>query len=363
MAVDFIINGEANGSVAQRLLKFGGDPGALRPWIGKDGRSYVTVNRNGKPTKIVTNAPASLRKDEWVLLDEALLTVARQRLRAWGDLMSRGLRVNIPNGMAKTVFQYQNMSDISAATLSMDGLRESDRDRPNFDLVNLPLPIAHKDFSFSLREIMASRTATNTLGTAGSGVAAIDTTTGQIAARKVAEEVEKLLLGVTASYTYGGGTIYGYTNFPSRATKSMTAPTGSNAPTTLNEVLDMKAKSQLLKHYGPWMIYNSPSWDQYLDADYILSGGTSTNQTLRERLKKIDGVLGVMTLDYLPTKTMLMVEMNPEVIRGVVGMELTTLDWESNGGMEQNFKVMMIGVPQLRADQEGNTGIVHGTHA
>jgi alkylation response protein AidB-like acyl-CoA dehydrogenase len=29
----------------------------------------------------------------------------------------------------------------------------------------------------------------------------------------------------------------------------------------------------------------------------------------------------------------------------------------------REVKVMMIGVPQLRADQEGNTGIVHGTHA
>ena len=35
--------------------------------------------------------------------------------------------------------------------------------------------------------------------------------------------------------------------------------------------------------------------------------------------------------------------------------------WEGQGGMEVNFKVMAILVPQLRDDFNGNTGIVHGT--
>lgn len=361
--LDYILNGAAHGNVAARLLQCGGDVGALRPYIGKDGRSYVTVNMNGKSRQIVTNAPATLRKDEWILLDQQLLKVAKPRLKIWTDLASAGLIKTIPNGLSKSIYQYQNVSDIAPADISMDGLAQTDRDRPVFDLVNLPLPIIHKDFSFSLREILTSRTATNSLGGGMEATASIDTTTAELAARRCAEELEKLVLGVTAAYSYGGGTIYGLTNYPYRDTKSMTTPTGSNAYNTLADVLDMKKKSQDMYHYGPWMLYNSTSWDQFLDNDYILAGGTSTYKTLRERLKMIEGIIDVRTLDYLPAKTMLLVEMNPEVIRGISGMDLTTVSWEGSGGMELFFKVMLIGVPQCRADQNGNTGIIHGTHA
>jgi hypothetical protein len=366
----FMSQGDIPSGVVQNLLDHNGDIGCLRPWRSKnpdDKRSYITVNSgrtdaSGKPifNNIVTNAPALLRKDEWIYLDEQLIRVAKQRLRAWKDLMVNGLRHGIPNGMAKTVFQYQNVSDVSAATISMDGMRVSERDRPVFDLLNLPLPIAHKDFSFPARELMASRTTSNFM--TGGAAAALDLSTAMLAARRVAESIEGLLLGTLAAYTFGGGTVYGYTNFPPRGTKTMTAPTGTNAGTTLAEVLNMRTLSQQMYHFGPWMLYTSLDWDQYLDNDYILTGGNVATQTLRQRLAKIDGVMGVMTVDYLPAGTMVLAEMNPEVVRGIVGLDMTTVSWETHGGMQMNFKVLCIMVPQLRADQNGNTGIVVGTH-
>lgn len=354
--------------VLAQLLRFNGDVGCLRPWAAPDGRSYITVNSGRVDEKnnpilnnLVTNAPALLRKDEWILLDEAIIRVYKQRLRGWKDLMVNGLRYGIPNGMAKTVLQYQNVSDISPATISMDGLRQSERDRPVFDIANLPLPIISKDFSFPARELMASRTTSNFM--TGGAAAALDLSTAMLASRRCAETVEGLLLGTLAAYTFGGGSIYGYTNFPPRATKAMTAPTGSNAATTLAEVLSMKQLSQQnMKHYGPWMLYVSIDWDQYIDNDYILTGGNVATQTLRQRLAKIDGILGVMTIDYLPPNTMVLVQMDPETVRGVVGMDMTTVSWETHGGLQMNFKVLCIMVPQLRADQNNNTGIVHGTH-
>jgi hypothetical protein len=42
---------------------------------------------------------------------------------------------------------------------------------------------------------------------------------------------------------------------------------------------------------------------------------------------------------------------------------MTTVQWEEQGGLLLNFKIMAIMVPQLRADHNGNTGIVHGTSA
>ena len=43
--------------------------------------------------------------------------------------------------------------------------------------------------------------------------------------KQVNETVDDLTLGTLATYTYGGYSIYGFTNFPGRITKSMTLPT------------------------------------------------------------------------------------------------------------------------------------------
>jgi uncharacterized linocin/CFP29 family protein len=233
----------------------------------------------------------------------------------------------------------------------MDPAVAGEADRPKYDIVNLPLPVIHKDFYFSARQIATSRN----LG------ASLDTTMAELAARRVAEEAEKLVLGTASSFTYGGGTIYGFKNFPSRITQTITAATaGGWTPATLvKEVLAMRQKSINKFHYGPWVLYNSPKWDQYLDDDYSSAKG---DNTLRQRLQAISGIQDVRTADFLgDTWDLFLVQMTSDVVRMVVGMDVTTVQWETMGGMQVHFKVMAILVPQLRADANGNTGIVHGS--
>jgi hypothetical protein len=350
--MDFILNGQAQGSVATTLLNNGFDVATLRPWIGKDGRSYIAQNVGGKMVAVpqqINNG--TLRKDEWKILDEAIVSAAKERLRVVADLRSAGLTFNIPNGMGKTVLETENVGDITPATISMDPSREGENDRPEYDLTNLPLPVIHKDFFYSARQIAASRN----LG------ASIDATSGQLAARRVAEEAEKLALGVGNTFAYGGGTIYGMTNFPNRITRTISAPTGSNQTTTVQDVLAMRQDSEDAKHYGPWVLYNSPAWDQFLDDDYSSAKG---DNTLRQRLQAINGIGDVRTADYLGTGfQMILVQQTSDVIRMVIGMDVTTVQWETQGGMRLNFKVMAIMVPQLRSDFNGNAGIVHGSTA
>lgn len=354
--MDYILNGQANGSVAGVLMANNMDVAALRPWIGNDGRHYISKMVNGEVKAVpLMNATATLRKDDWLMLDRAVVKAAQPRLKAVADLRSAGLTFNIPNGMAKTVLETETQSDINDATVSMDGLRQGASDRPVFDLVNLPLPIIHKDFDFSARQVMVSR----------NGGSPLDTTTAELAGRKVAEMAEKMLIG-TSTVTYGGGTIYGYTTHNRRLTKSMTLPTagGWTPATTVSEVLAMRLQAQQAYHYGPYMLYVSTAWDAYMDNDYSTSKG---DNTLRDRLKKIEGIQDVRTLDYLDTAgtgyVMVLVQMTSDTVREVIGMDITTVQWESHGGMQLNFKVMAIMVPQLRADHNNNMGIVHGVGA
>jgi hypothetical protein len=108
------------------------------------------------------------------------------------------------------------------------------------------------------------------------------------------------------------------------------------------------------------MLYNGPDWDAYMDDDYSSQKG---DLTLRDRIKKIDGIQDVRTLDYMTGFDLVLLQMTSDVVREVIGMEVTTVQWESKGGMQLNFKVMCILVPQFRSDQNNCTGIIHGSVA
>jgi uncharacterized linocin/CFP29 family protein len=245
------------------------------------------------------------------------------------------------------------LSDINDADISMDGLKENANDRPQFNLVNLPLPIIHKDFSFSARQIATSR----------AGGSPLDTTMAELAGRKVAEAAEKLLIGRTSSFAYGtgnsAGTIYGYTNYTNALTKTITSPATSAWTGTLflTEILAMRQQSVANNYFGPWMMYVAPNWDQYLDTDFKANG----DKSIRERIKMVDGIQDIRTLDYLQNYDVILVQMSSDVVRLVIGMDIVTVQWDSKGGLQQNFKVMAIMVPQLRSDQGSQTGIVVGT--
>lgn len=353
--MDMILNGVASGPVANRLLQNNFDVGIMRPWIGKDGKTYISINKAGKPTAVcLQNANATLRKDEWIELDKAVVKAAQNRLRLVDDLRGGGLSYNMGNGFGKTVLQTQTQSDVGPATISMDPVRKGDNDRPEYGLNNLPLPVIHADFSFNARQLATSRNDGSPL----------DTSMAELKARKVAEAVDSLAMGTYGSYAFGGGNIYGLVNFPGRMTKVMTLPTASGwtPGKTVKEVLAMKLQSQLQKHYGPWMLYTSSAWDAFLDDDYSTAKG---DNTLRERIKKIEGIKNVVTLDTLTGALfqMILVSWTSDVIREVIGMDMTTVQWEEQGGLLLNFKIMAIMVPQIRADHNGNTGIVHGTAA
>lgn len=402
---DFVLNGRTHGMVGGMMEQVRWDAGMLRPYFDKNDRPSVTIN-TGRTTLVkgqqvpirehrlirdlvnngimspVFNA-TSLRKEEWIQLDQVVLRAARYRLRAWADLAAANTFGGF-NGMSKMILEHETMTDPGEAIVDMDGITEGRGDSPKFQLEGLPLPITHSDFFFSARRLAISRNTGTPL----------DTTMGEAAGRRVAELIEKTTIGVTTGITYGGNStqvggygrtpsVYGYINFPSRITKTnLTVPTGSNAANTISDVLAMRDLLYLNKFYGPFMLYHSNDWDKYMDNDYILSGGNVATQTLRERLKAIEGIQDVRRLDMLfasqlsassgpgtevdvtlKTYRLLMVQMTPDVARAVNGMDITTVQWETKGGMQLNFKVMAIQVPQLRADAYGNVGICDATNS
>lgn len=388
MFTDFILNGEGAGPVGSVLGQTRFDTGFNRPYFDARGVPSITINsgrfkfdeKTGRMQPILVKVPisemqrrgiqspvmnaTSLRKLEWEMLDTVVLRESRKRLRAWTDLAAENTFGGF-NGMSKMILEHETISDPGNAVVDMDALGEGNNDSPLFQLQGLPLPITHSDFNFSARRLAVSRNTGTPL----------DSTMAEAAARRVAEQIEKTLIGTVTGMTYGGGTnapsygrastVFGYTNFTARLTRTgLTAPTGTNATTTVSQVLAARDQLYAANFFGPFMLYHSNDWDQYMDNDYVSSGGNNPNQTLRQRLRAIDGVSDVRRLDFWTPSTayqLLFVQMTSDVARAVVGMDITTVQWESKGGMQLNFKVMCIMVPQLRATYAGNCGILHFT--
>jgi hypothetical protein len=379
-----VYGGRGRGEVGELLADARWEPGLLRPFVNRHGRRVVALPGN-KPRrddrgKIITNAAGdpvmakvevpivnlmrqgifspvfnvtSLRLRDWVQMDQAIVRATRQRLRAWADL-SAASSVGGFDAMSKLTYEYEMMSDPGEAVVDMDALADARRDSPLFKLTSVPLPITHSDFWFSDRRLRVSANSSTPLGT----------TMAEAAGRRVAETVEKTLIGTEAGLTYGTQTA-GYTTFPYRNVKTnVTIPTGANPEATVADILAMRQSLYADGFFGPFMVYHSTDWDLYLDNDYARLGGNNASMTLRERLRGIEGIQDVRRLDFLTsTFTLLMVQMTPEVAQAINGLDVTTVQWPSQGGARLNFKVMCIQVPLLRRDFNGNCGILHATTA
>jgi hypothetical protein len=75
----------------------------------------------------------------------------------------------------------------------------------------------------------------------------------------------------------------------------------------------------------------------------------------------IDGVNEIIVADKLTADNVVLAQTTPDVMRLVVGMGLSTIEWASQGNMVHQYKVMTIMVPQFRADSNNRAGIIHYT--
>jgi uncharacterized linocin/CFP29 family protein len=312
-----------------------------RPWVN----SQVGV-KDGKPVfKKVPVANATLQRDEWIEIDRVVMKTARERLVGVADLFNAGLTYNISNAMGKTVLEYQDMNDPGSANISMDGATMGQGDRPKYLTKYLPIPIIHGDFTLDQRSLEASRNSGDSL----------DTTMIEAVTRRVSEKLEDLLFTDT-SFTYGGGTIYSYISDTNKNTVSLSANWNASDKTGAQILEDVQGMKQALinaKHFGPFMVYIPTAYDTVMGDDYA----TGYPKSIKQRLMEIDGLIGIKVADRLSANTVVMVSMNSSTVRMVNGFSPRVVQWSSQGGMVHHFKVMTIQVPQIRADQSGNSGL------
>lgn len=351
--VDFIFNGQGFGDVADRLLEANMDTTILRPWRSSNGKSYVT-RADGRT--YLSNTPASLPFETWTRIDARIQQIQRQTLRVWNDLNGAGLGLDLPNGMGTPILTEQTMGDSDEAIISMDPLKNSEDDALEFDTKRYPIPIIHGGFRLTARQIANYRRT----GTP------VDTIRIGNITRRIAEKVEGLVLGTVATYRYGGGYVYGLTNHPQAQSTTLTNPTsvGWTPETTYNEILGMLTDLQDANYNGPYGMYFSPAWTQFLAQDYNPNYPNVTLNTKLRDLADLD-LRWARKLTYgLTGYKIIIFQLTEDVIQALNGLDLQTLQWDSAGGLAKHFKIMCIYLPKINTNAEGDaTGINYGVAA
>lgn len=288
-----------------------------------------------------------LRKDEWIDFDTVVIEAARERLVGVRDLMEAGLTYNLSNALGKTKHEYETVSDLTEANVSMSGISESPADLLQFGLGSVPLPIIHKDFHLNIRQLEASRDRGEPL----------DTLQARIAGRVVAEKVEDLLFD-GASLVGTSNKIQGYRTAVNRNTGSTTADWNiATGAQIVGDTLDAIAAAQADLMFGPYMLYVSKAAYTHMGDDYK----AESDKTIIQRVREIPDIINVRPTHKLGNGEIILVQMTNDVVDLIDGIQPTVVEWETHGGMVFNFKVIAIIVPRIRNDYETRSGLVHLT--
>jgi len=112
------------------------------------------------------------------------------------------------------------------------------------------------------------------------------------------------------------------------------------------------------RHYGPWMLYIPTAYQTVMGEDYT----AGYPKSIRQRILEVEGIKGIKVIDTLPANNVVLVEMQTSTVRLVQGMATQVVQWQVGSSLSPTeYKGLRIAVPQVRVDQSGRSGIVHGS--
>jgi len=317
-----------------------------RPFI-YDGKVWIN-SADGKDV-IQVNTTATLRKDEWEMLDTVLLPERRDRLQVTSALVRSGLTKSI-NGYAVMKYEWETINDVGAPILTMNPDTQGQADTPVYELNSIPLPMLVEDMYINDRKLQESR---------NNGIP-LDTTILEQGRNSIDQKIEDMVINGVSSYTYGGGTLYGIVDTPNKVAVDFGnsdknwGETDKTAADIRADVLTMKTKLIEQKAFGRYMLIIPTEYDVVLDRIF----DSTANKTLRQTILDIEGIDEIVVADKMPADTVAMIYKDRSTIELITGMEMQLVQWQTHSRASHHFRLMTISVPRIRATQGGYKGIV-----
>jgi len=298
---------------------------------------------------------ASLPKDAWEYIDSAIVRVARQELVGINDIRAIQGGVIPFNGLGASLFTMNRVDGLSPAVMAETPDVRGESDTLAFDTIGTPLPITVKDFPINIKRAAMARR---------DGVP-YESIISDEALYQVMHKLEDHLFN--GIYTAGGSTAYGYTTFPKRQEKTLTASWATAQPDEIFSDLNaMVTKSMEHYHYGPWILYIPWQYYSRLNEDYHIGAVDFPSGIIRNRLLEIPGLSAIKTSRFLANDNVVLVEMTTRNVRLIDGITPTVVDWTmaASPNWTHNFKAMAMWVPFFITNlgSSGNelSGIIHG---
>lgn len=301
-------------------------------------------------------ALAPLPDKAQVMLDKVPVKVGMQRLSFVKELLARNLTTPISDPLGVTQLEWNSINKVAAAQRTMSPAARGENKMPIMLPNRLPIYLTTDRFEIDIRTLKMSQRIGMPL----------DTTLAEMCFRSVNEAFEDAAInGATTldgqNLQVAGYTAPGLLNAPNALAKVLTAAAWTTVPvgtTVYNETQAMVQQLKANNKFGPYALVVGTLTAGGLDGDYVTA---APQNTIRERLLKIDGLESIIVADMMPATKVALVQMTSDVVDIVVGQMPTIIPWTSLDGFMINNLIMGIMIPRFRSDQKGQSGIVVGT--
>lgn len=326
-------------------------PAALRSALSGNGALQGLADALGQYGSLKKMRAASpLPRNTEDVLDGAVVGVGRQRLVLVNDLLNAGLTFRLDNWMSVMSLTYQMTGEAGYAQRTMIPDARGERQVADRTYASLPVYCTWDDFSFGIREILASERVG----------APLDTTHIEQATRRVNEAIEdQAFNGI--GMNINGLTAPGALTNPANTSHFTGSEAWDNAGHTgeeiVSDIIAMQDVALADNYYGPFNLYIPRAYGSKMALDYKAAATT----TIGQRASEIPGISAIRVADFLPANTVLLVQMTSNVVDVVVGQTPAQVSWTNGPGWTRFWCVMACMIVRWKADSSGGVGYVVGT--
>lgn len=325
----------------ERVAQFGAGSG-MRPVLAAN-EDGLTPDRTA--FDMATNA--TLRKDEWEVIDERVNEEARNRLTVFEAFRSRGLIQNV--GVGDIIRITERLSAFSEADVSWDGEAEPEKDRANYETDQRAVPIVSHAFRYGFRQLASSNRRGANLSTDSAG----------LAARAVAHKFQDIITnGISAGGPTGGG-VPGLTTASNAIDVSLATNWDDSGGDPVADTIRMLEAAYAGYFFGPFVMMVPKNYWATLQDDYSTQKG---DRTWLERIRAFEDIDDVMPNDALADDNVLLVQMTRDVMDISLALPMTTWQWMKNPAATE-YRVLTIGGPHIKSvegeDDTTRNGIIH----
>lgn len=310
--------------------------------------------QNTSPERLVMAANdmaanATLRKDEWEIIDARVNEEARNRLTVLEAFRSRGLVQPVGVGDIERVTERLEAFTDAQVNFDGDAAAENERDRANYLTDRRAIPIISHGFQYGFRQLASSNRRGANLQADSAG----------LATRAVAHKLQDLITNGLASGGPSGGGIPGLTTAANAIDVSLATAWDDSGGNPVADTIRMLEAAYAGFFFGPFLMMVPKNYWATLQDDYSTQKG---DRTWLERIRAFEDIDDVMPNDALSDDEVLLVQMTRDCVDISEALTVTTWQWMKTPASTE-FRVLTIAGPHIKSveGQDGTTrnGIIH----